>query len=289
MSLFSVGLIPSSSSVYLILKRGNYYYNGYLTGNKLTFKSLDPAISTPALFTYVSNVNGTILSINGLYLNLDGTTLQETVVYHKFLSPEHNMTDNTIYGGLYYQTGFFNPVLNDLNPTITSVPFGGALTTTFFGGTSLTIQFIPSILPIIDGGFPTVYQYIQGDCKSPTTIDFLLSDWMKGSFISCITGKTEGCIFTSEKMCDTSYVPSYCITGQNCGNCLGKCPSGVTSTTGCVYDYDNTEVPFYSCTPENPEPKPIDSYIKYIVITIAIIIALILIFVIIIAAIKNKS
>lgn len=273
---FSFGLIPDKSKVHLIVKRDAYYYSAYVSGDQIIFKSLPPNVSTPAVFSYTSTSQGTSLSVAGKFLATDGRTLKTSGEFHHFTSSTHNLKPNTIYGGIYYTTPTFNPLLAQLDPTVTSTPFGGALSTTLNGGTNLGVQFIPVEVPKESTTlFPTVYQLIDNVCLSPQTIDVLLTDWMKGvPGIGCNLTNPNGCIFTSHSLCQTKYVAPYCVGSNTCGSCVGLCPS---TEKFCVYDYAQEEPPFYSCDPKSSTPPSWWDQNKVFVIIAIIIFVVVLI------------
>lgn len=291
--LFSTGIINSPAFVYLFIKRGQFFYNAYISNSQVVFRSLDPNASTPALFSLIINSSGTVvLGYGGGYLSLNGQTIQTLVANHQFTAHNYNLTPGTIYGGVYYSSPLFNPIFSQILVN-GQPPFGGSTSATLTDMNPSYVQFAPvSLNGNGEGTHPTVYDSVNGSCLSPTSIDPFLSSWMKGDpSVGCTPGAStvpgvNGCMFTTQAMCETGYIPPYCTQAQICGNCLGTCPVNSIDDL-CVYDYSTDKVPHYSCNPQEPEPPKFENTTYIIIAIIVFVILIIILIAVFVAIFKN--
>lgn len=264
---FSIGLIPNVkelegvdyySKVAIITKVGDFYYSAYVSGSNIVFKSLNPEVNRPTLFTYSSDDNGIRLLSSTGYLSSDGSTitpLGQTPQSLKLFADGYNLPPNELYAGIYYKssTGALNTRYANLVST-PNPPFGGEAEG-FTTNLETTYYFIPVVTTQVDNyeAFPTPYLRNEGLCKSPTesTIFTLLSAWMRGEG-GCNPEISEGCLFTTKVLCDNNIVFSYCTDDNTCGFCVGQCPPEELGT--CQYDGSGSQ-PYFSCSEEIINPN----------------------------------
>lgn len=275
---FSIGLIPSGSRVYIISRIDNFFYSLYISGQDVIFKSLDPSKSKPTIFNYDVNDNDTTLTCSTGYLASDLSSvipLGQLPQFLTFITNQYNMPENTIYGGINYQT-----ILNS-TPKFSSLsensvaPFGGS-ESTYFIPKNPTYYFIPSEIPQPNdaSAYPTPYLKDKGICQSPQDILPFLSLWMQGNY-GCRTTNPEGCVFSTKQECGNNIVFSYCSGTTTCGSCVGKCPEGVEGS--CQYNGSSSQ-PYFACSITNEEESIFKEYKNWIIFfSILLIIMIVLI------------
>lgn len=247
--MFSFGEIPNGSKVYLTVKYQGYDYFAFASSDNVVFKSVDPALEVPSTFTVITENNRVSIGApNGKFLSTNGRTLNTFPSYFTLFS-NLNLNNNIVYGGIYYQMMNFEPSLADRPLIPLPIPFGGALSI-YKTITGLSMAFIPVDIPN-QTTTPGPFIRLSNMCVHTTNINILVSNWMKGFTNGCTN--INSCVFTDKTQCDSEYIPPYCGANQFCGNCFGLCEN---TNQLCIYDANQTNVPFYTCTTTPPPPPP---------------------------------
>lgn len=240
--------------VYLTTNYQGYDYFAYqISDTQVVFKSLNPTNFPPTQFVLFEDGNNVrILSETPLlrYLNPSGSLSTTPTSYS--LNSELGLPPGKVYAGVYYvfQNSAWRPPVS--NRSTSSAPFGGESSgTTLVNG--LKVMFIMTqVIDSLNGTFDVPYVINNNVCIQISNIAGRTASWMEGQNNGCDDLNT--CIFTNKLLCESKRVPEYCNIGETCGSCIGTCLQGEV----CVYDFAQTQQPFYSCNPLQPNPIPIN-------------------------------